>query len=76
MAGVTRINSYKTAAEVTAAAQLFLNTGFRVWVLGPTDVVRLQHGKEDAIFWSQGDTETVAVLIATKDDMEEVKLPE
>jgi hypothetical protein len=75
MAGVTRINSYKTVAETTAAAQTFLNTGFRVWVLGPTDVVRLQDGKADAIFWSQGDTETVAVLIATKDDMKELKLP-
>lgn len=75
MAGVTRVNSYKTAVEATTAAQLFLNTGFRVWVCGPTDVVRLQHGKEDAIFWSQGDTETVVILIATKDDMGEVKPP-
>lgn len=75
MPGVTRINSYKTEAETTAAANLFLNTGFKVWVLGPTEVVRLQDGNADPVFWSQGDTETVNILIATKDDMGEVKLP-
>lgn len=76
MPGLTNVFACLTADEAKNTAEFWLNTGHRVMVVGPTDTVRTQDEKQDLGFWSLNDAKTIYVVVATKDDMMEMKLPD